>query len=74
MSDLIERLRGKWPAGGTRNVDGPKAADLIEAQQAEIARLRDALQEAVDVFDGMADDEINEELLPSLRAALEQKQ
>ncbi len=36
----------------------------------QTASLREALQEAIDVFDGMNDDEINEELLPRLRAAL----
>jgi hypothetical protein len=33
--------------------------------------LRSALQEAIDVFVGMNDDEINEELLPRLKAALQ---
>ena len=33
--------------------------------------LLEALKEAVDVFDGMCDDEINEELLPRLRAAID---
>ena len=31
---------------------------------------KEALGEAIDVFDGMCDDEINEELLPRLRQAL----
>lgn len=44
-----------------------------DPRDAEIARLREALQEAIDTFDGMMDDEINEELMPRLRAALEQK-
>jgi hypothetical protein len=44
-------------------------------RQAEVSRqtaseLAGALQEAVDVFAGMNDDEINVELLPRLRAAL----
>ena len=42
----------------------------IDQLRAERDALREALEEAVDVFDGMCDDEINEELLPRLRAAL----
>lgn len=37
---------------------------------ADVQALVEALGEAVDVFDGMSDDEINDELLPRLRSAL----
>lgn len=37
---------------------------------ARVRELEEALKEAIDVFDGMNDDEINAELLPKLRSAL----
>ena len=40
------------------------------APQPPVEGLREALREAIDVFEGMNDDEINEELLPRLKAAL----
>ena len=53
---------------------------MIDRYESEIAslhseneRLQDALQQAIDVFDGMNDDEINVELLPRLRAALNKR-
>lgn len=55
MSDLIERLRAEEPMGVLSgccdtvklvNPDGPKAATLIEAQQAEIARLLELVEGA----------------------------
>lgn len=46
------------------------AERLLYATTAERDRLREALQEAFDVLQGMNDDEINLELLPRLHAAL----
>lgn len=40
------------------------------APQPPVEGLREALKEAIAVFEGMNDDEINEELLPRLKAAL----
>lgn len=70
MSDLIERL-------GSASLEDLPALLLatklhIEAQQAEIARLRDAIAEAVDEM-RQIDDEVFVEILPRLIAALEQK-
>lgn len=45
-------------------------AALPTPAQPDASALVEALQEAVDVFAGMCDDEIDEELLPRLRAAL----
>lgn len=44
-----------------------------ERLKARVAEMEKALSEAVDVLAGMNDDEINEDLLPRLRAALAQE-
>jgi hypothetical protein len=44
-------------------------AELAAARE-ENARLREVLREAVDIFEGLDDDEINEEFLPKARSAL----
>jgi hypothetical protein len=50
---------------------GKEAAASTHTRTLEaLAEAEKALKEAVDVFDGMMDDEINEDLLPRLRAAL----
>lgn len=41
-----------------------------EERGEENDRLREALKEAIDVFEGMNDDEISLELLPRMRKAL----
>lgn len=51
--DIVERLRAKqWPSDNavsfTSSGDVRQAADLIEALAAEIARLREALEEIAD--------------------------
>lgn len=38
MTDITERLRRKWPAGGKVNPDGEEAADEIERLRAELKR------------------------------------
>lgn len=59
-TDLLDRLRATWCGRSGMeekhliNMDGPEAADHIEAQAAEIERLREALQWMVD------NDETNE--------------
>lgn len=59
-TDLVEDLRAAamfWEAGGVeaeRTIEW-KAADAIEAQAAEISRLRDALTTALPAIDGYVD-------------------
>lgn len=50
--------------------DGWKCFDPMHVDRYDIQSKQAALQEAIDVFEGMHDDEIDVELLPRLRAAL----
>lgn len=80
MNDLIEQLRDFEGSDDLSNGDFSvcvKAADLIEAQQAEIARLRGALEEAVQWIDaddctrmGPAEDAAHTRIIRRLDAAL----
>lgn len=53
--DLLKSLRAKWcgyhglDESHLVNPDGPEAADRIEAQAAEIERLREALEQITDI-------------------------
>lgn len=59
----------EWLEAQPRLTPAADAGDR-EAQPGAVRERREALQEAIDVFEGMCDDEIEEELLPRLRAAL----
>ena len=63
VTDIVERLRRKtinsakgdsWSVR-LRNPDGPAAADIIEAQQADLATLRKQLENAREALDQIAD-------------------
>lgn len=75
MSDFIERLRRPFTSTPTSSMNlMSDAADLIEAQQTEIARLREALGRLLslaEVSDVM--DEPGRPTVKLARAALEQK-
>jgi len=62
MSD--PKLEALFDPGGAASP--ARVLFLIESN----ARLRIALSQAIEVFEGMNDDEINVELLPILKAAL----
>lgn len=64
---LIERLRAKADTYANR----VECAASLECEAADtITDLLAALEYAINVLNGMNDDEINEELLPYLRAAI----
>lgn len=64
---------GKQDAPATFETLSSQLDDLgggIDRLRNERDRLREALQEAIDVFEGMHEDEIDDQLLPRLRAAM----
>jgi len=61
---------GRWCYCDSKPPSDYNAEPLYVTPSQPGIELREALQEAIDVFAGMADDEIEVELLPRLRAAL----
>jgi len=72
----LEQLYDEHPNDPALREQISDEVDWIEANLAalpEFNEVREALKEAIDVFDGMNDDEINVNLLPRLRAAFNEK-
>ena len=63
-------IAGDQAAAAIIAADRAELVERVKVLEGENARLQAALREAVDVYEGMCDDEIDEELLPRLRAAL----
>lgn len=63
------RIKGWHPADCPTEIVGT-LLNALDEQSAKNERLREALTEAIEVLDSLNDDEIAEELLPRLRAAL----
>jgi len=76
-ADKITENVGRWLSAALEDpqVCAEMKRDIIAWMEAgrpniQPSAIREALQEAIDVFEGMNDDEINVELLPRLKAAL----